>query len=67
MRGYTIILQKANARQEEVQNSTISRKSDVDTFLGCTKANLEHYIESCTAVNSVHFSEMLWDQLKAAI
>lgn len=28
---------------------------------------LEHYIESCTAVNSVHFSEMLWDQLKLAI
>jgi hypothetical protein len=47
--GSTITLQKAKAgvwngkidfdSQEEGQNSTISRKDNVDTFLGCTGAN----------------------------
>jgi hypothetical protein len=53
--------------QKEVQNSTIGRKSDVDTFFGCTRANLEHHQERGTTVNRVHYNEMLWDQLKPPI
>jgi hypothetical protein len=46
------------ASQKEVQNSTMGGKSDVDNFLGCTRGQ---------TVNSVCYSEMLWEQLKLAI
>jgi hypothetical protein len=36
-------------------------------FFDAQGLNLQHYQESGTRVNSVHFSEMLWDQLKPAI
>jgi histone-lysine N-methyltransferase SETMAR len=53
--------------QKEVQNSTIGGKSDFDTFWEAQGPILEHCQERGTTVNSVRYSEMLWDHMKPAI
>jgi hypothetical protein len=50
--------------QEEVQNSTISGKSDVGTFWDAQGPILEHCPQRGTTINHVHYSEMFWNQMK---
>jgi hypothetical protein len=47
------------ASQKEVSNSTTGRKSDVESFQRCTWPIPEHYQESGTTVNSIHYNKMI--------
>jgi hypothetical protein len=57
----------SNTVSQKVKNSSISKKSDVDNFWGCTRANFETLPKEVKTVNSVSYSEALQDQLKPAI
>jgi hypothetical protein len=45
------------AHQRKVQNSTISRESDVDTFIDSHVSTLEHCQDKDTTVNSASYTD----------
>jgi hypothetical protein len=49
-------LMKTASLANEVQNSVVSRKSDVDSFWDSQGPVLEHYQERERTVNSAHYS-----------
>jgi hypothetical protein len=57
---------KQTPDKKKFRTQPLAGKVMLTLFLDAQGLILEHYQESGTRVNSVHFSEMLWDQLKPA-